>query len=189
MSLDQLPITGLARKTSSSPREYIIALGQFGYTITLQGMMESIDDLDSRLNTGRSFLPRRRVPALDYCIPNDRIIGEVIHIESISVSVGPHKWTDDWALIALHESKFEWDKFKGNVVYIGGNLSSLDYGKIMFPRDDDRANYVYPTDGPLQARGVIPLDDCHNPTHLDANGEQCLLVLMTPYSFLEEAIK
>jgi hypothetical protein len=47
----------------------------------------------------------------------------------------------------------------------------------MFSRDDDRTNYVYPRDGLLQARGVIQLDDIHNPKHLDANREQCLLVV------------
>ena len=47
----------------------------------------------------------------------------------------------------------------------------------MFPRDDNRTNYVYPRDGLLQACGVIQLDDIHNPKHLDANGEQCLLVV------------
>jgi hypothetical protein len=36
---------------------------------------------------------------------------------------------------------------------------------------------VYPKGGLLQARGVIQLEDIHNPKHLDANGEQCLLVV------------
>ncbi|KAJ4501282.1 hypothetical protein C8R41DRAFT_892481 [Lentinula lateritia] len=110
-------------------------------------------------------------------LPNDRIIGEVVHFEPIAASVGPQKLPEDWALIALHENKFEWDKFKGNVVYIGGNLSSAEYGKIMFPTDDERTNYAYPKDGLLQVRGVIQLDDIYNPKHLDVNGEQCLLVV------------
>jgi hypothetical protein len=55
----------------------------------------------------------------------------------------------------------------------------LEYSKIMFPsgRNDDPTDDVYPTDGLLQAHGIIQLDDIHNPEHLDANGEQCLLVV------------
>jgi hypothetical protein len=47
----------------------------------------------------------------------------------------------------------------------------------MFPRDEDRTNYVYPKDGLLQARGILQLDDIRDPKHLDANREQCLLVV------------
>jgi hypothetical protein len=54
-----------------------------------------------------------------WTVPNDRIIGKVIHVQPIAVSVGPQKFTEDWALIALDESKFEWKNFKGNMVYIG----------------------------------------------------------------------
>ncbi|KAJ3874662.1 hypothetical protein F5051DRAFT_498287 [Lentinula edodes] len=182
--------TGLVRKTSSSPREHIIALGHDGYSSTLQSMKAAIGDLDRLIKDWQVILDRlgeaqedesetitqKREEHLNL-VPNDRIIGEVIHVEPIAVSVGPQKFTQDWALIALYESKFEWEKFKGNVVYIGGNISTLDYGKIMFPRDDDRENYEYPQDGLLQARGVIQLNDIYNPKHLDVNGEQCLLVV------------
>ncbi|KAF9513696.1 hypothetical protein BS47DRAFT_1343943 [Hydnum rufescens UP504] len=205
--------TGPVRETSSSSREYIIALGHSGYASALQSMKGAIGDLDRSIKDWRDVIDRlggyqegesknttekreehlnlvkkarRKMEKINefhgdiskhWIVPNDRIIGEVIHVEPIAVSVGPQTLTEDWALIALDESKFEWYKFKGNMVYIGGNLSSLEYGKIMFPRDDDRTNYVYPKDGLLQARGVIQLDDIHKPKHLDANGEQCLLVV------------
>ncbi|KAF8903510.1 hypothetical protein CPB84DRAFT_1845802 [Gymnopilus junonius] len=51
----------------------------------------------------------------------------------------PIHWpTRDWALIELYNDKFDWSTFKGNKVYIGGNLSSLDYGKFMFPHPRTR---------------------------------------------------
>ena len=47
-----------------------------------------------------------------WTIPNQRIIGEVVHVE-------PHRYTRDWALIELYNDKFDWDTFKGNKVYVG----------------------------------------------------------------------
>lgn len=158
MSLDPPPDhrnTGLVRKTASSPREYIIALGHSGYASALQSMMGTIGNLGRSIKDWQDVLDRlgeyqqgesenitkKREEHLNlvntarwkmekinefhgniskhWTVPNDRIIGEVIHVEPIAVSVGPQKLTEDWALIALDESKFEWAKFKGNMVYIG----------------------------------------------------------------------
>jgi hypothetical protein len=47
----------------------------------------------------------------------------------------------------------------------------------MFPQPEDRANYKYPRDGLLQAFGIIQANEICNPNQLDANGEQCLLVV------------
>jgi hypothetical protein len=47
----------------------------------------------------------------------------------------------------------------------------------MFPQPEDQADYEYPEDSLLQAFGVIQADKIHNPKQLDANGEQCLLVV------------
>lgn len=153
--------TGLVRKTSSSPREYIIALGHSGYASALQSMMGAIGDLDRSIKDWQDVLDRlgeyqegesenttekreehlnlvkkarRKMEKINefhgniskhWTVPNDRIIGEVIHVEPITVSVGPQKLIEDWALIAPDESKFEWDKFKGNMVYIGTFFSIL----------------------------------------------------------------
>ena len=59
----------------------------------------------------------------------------------------------------------------------GGNLSWLEYTKVMFPHPEDRADYEYPEDGLLQAFGVIQPDEIRNPKQLDANGEECFLVV------------
>ena len=62
------------------------------------------------------------------------------------------------------------------IVFIsaGGNLSSSDYCKIMFPRPEDQAGYKYPRDGLLQAYGVVKDKEIRSPQHLDANGYKCL---------------
>ncbi|KAM5532548.1 hypothetical protein V8D89_013754 [Ganoderma adspersum] len=109
--------------------------------------------------------------------PDQRIIGFVLHSEPIEVSVGPHGYTKDWALIELYDDKIDWPSFKGNKVYVGGKLSVPDFRTMMFPHPTDRATYQYPQDGLLQAYGVVQEHEIRNPQHLDANGDKCLLVV------------
>jgi len=51
--------------------------------------------------------------------PDQRVIGFVLHSEKIEVSVEPHNFTKDWALIELYDEKIDWPAFKGNKVYVG----------------------------------------------------------------------
>ncbi|KAI6145484.1 hypothetical protein BKA82DRAFT_129538 [Pisolithus tinctorius] len=112
-----------------------------------------------------------------WATPKQRVIGFVLHVEPIAVGDEPHQFTHDWALVELYEEKISWDSFKGNKVYVGENLSSSDYGKIMFPRPEDQAGYKYPRDGLLQAYGVVKEKEIRSPRYLDANGHKCLLVV------------
>jgi hypothetical protein len=52
-----------------------------------------------------------------------RVIGFVLHSERIEVSVEPHGYTKDWALIELYETMIDWPSFKGNKVYVGKSFS------------------------------------------------------------------
>ncbi|KAG8859821.1 hypothetical protein FRC20_011778 [Serendipita sp. 405] len=205
--------TGLAHKTSSYPREYVVALGESGYNSALKSMMDAIDDQGDFIKVWKSVLRRlgdrqegesakmtakrdehlalvqKARETIDeinhfhdeilrqWAEPDQRIIGEVIHVEPGAFSVAPHGFTHDWALIELYDDKFDWTTFKGNKVYVGGNLSSLEYGKIMFPWPEDQANYEYPEDGLLQAFGVVPAGEIYSPQYRDAHGERCLLVV------------
>ncbi|RPB01611.1 hypothetical protein L873DRAFT_1803394 [Choiromyces venosus 120613-1] len=99
--------------------------------------------------------------------PDQRVVGFVLHSEKIEVSVEPHGFTKDWALIELYDENIDWSTFKGNKVYVGGNLSIADFGSSMFPQPIDRANYRYP--------GMDA--EIRNPQHLDVHGEKCLLVV------------
>ena len=56
-------------------------------------------------------------------IPDLRVIGFVLHSEKIEVSVDPHGFTKDWALIELYDEKIDWATFKGNKVYVGTSFS------------------------------------------------------------------
>ncbi|KAH9858294.1 hypothetical protein C2E23DRAFT_175215 [Lenzites betulinus] len=126
--------------------------------------IEEIDKLHSAITKFKTTLAQR-------------IIGRILHAEPIAVSDGPHKFTRDWALVELYEERIEWNSFKGNKVYIGGNLSSSDFRTIMFPRPEDRDGYKYPRDGLLQACGIVKDREIRSPQQLDANGHKCLHVV------------
>ncbi|VDB85517.1 unnamed protein product [Peniophora sp. CBMAI 1063] len=112
-----------------------------------------------------------------WTLPNVRVIGEIAHVEPVAVATEPHRFTRDWALIQLYNEKFDWSTFKGNKVYIAGNISCLDYCTIMFPGDIHAGANLYPRDCLLQASGVVQATEIHEPLHRDANGEKCLLVV------------
>lgn len=111
-----------------------------------------------------------------YSTFEQRKIGFVLHAEKIEVSE-PHKFTNDWALIELYNDKIDWSSFKGNKVFVGGNLSIADFGNTMFPQAEDSKDYHYPEDGLLQAYGVVQDNEMRDPQHLDVHGEKCLLVV------------
>jgi hypothetical protein len=147
--------TGLAHKTTSHPRERVIALGNSGYTNALKSMMGAIGDLDRSIKDWQAVLRRLGEPQegesavttrrrdehlalvesakekIDetnkfhneilkrWTVPDQRIIGEVVHVEPIDVNVAPHGFPRDWALIELYDDKFDWAMFKGNKVYVG----------------------------------------------------------------------
>ncbi len=62
---------------------------------------------------------------------NQRTIGFVLHSEKIEVSVEPHKFTKDWALIELYEEKIDWPTFKGNKIYIGASFSRVTLSSVL----------------------------------------------------------
>ncbi|KAJ3715492.1 hypothetical protein C8R42DRAFT_645879 [Lentinula raphanica] len=98
--------------------------------------------------------------------PDQRIIGSVLHSESTQVSVKLNGFSQDWALIEIDDSKIDWPHFKGNKIYIGGDLLP---GCMV--------NFCYPEDGLLQAYGVVEDAEFRNPQHLDIHNENCLLVV------------
>jgi hypothetical protein len=147
--------TGLARKTTSHPREHVIALGNSGYINAIKSIMGAIGDLELSIEDWRVVLrrlgdpqegesatiikrrkehlalvesARQKIDEIDtfhneivklWTIPEQRIIGEVVHVEPIGVNVTPHGFTRDWALIELYDDKFDWATFRGNKVYVG----------------------------------------------------------------------
>ena len=52
----------------------------------------------------------------DRALPDQRVIGFVLHSEKIEVSALPHNFTKNWALVELYRDMIDWDDFKGNKV-------------------------------------------------------------------------
>ncbi|CAA7264007.1 unnamed protein product [Cyclocybe aegerita] len=111
-------------------------------------------------------------------MPKQRRIGFVLHADPIGVSSSePDGYTIDWAVIQLNKDAFYLGEFKGNKVYIGGKIKEEEYRDLMFPNHTDRAGYEYPKDGLLQIYGVMPESEIHQPTQLNANGDNAMPVI------------
>jgi len=50
---------------------------------------------------------------------SQRVLGHIAHSPPISVGTSPKRFTEDWALIELHDEKIDWNDFKGNVIDLG----------------------------------------------------------------------
>ncbi|KAK0222319.1 hypothetical protein IW262DRAFT_1460632 [Armillaria fumosa] len=109
--------------------------------------------------------------------PTLRVLGYVVHAPPLSVSTGPKKFTEDWALIDIYRDKIDWNRFKGNVVHLGNKISSPNFVLKMHPHPEGRSSFKYPLGGLLQVKDVVKEDEIRQPTQLDANGEECLIVI------------
>jgi hypothetical protein len=47
----------------------------------------------------------------------------------------------------------------------------------MHPHPEGRSSFEYPVDGLLQVEGIVKEEEIRQPTLLDANGEECLIVI------------
>ncbi|KAL4244521.1 hypothetical protein ABKN59_009801 [Abortiporus biennis] len=103
-----------------------------------------------------------------------RTIGFVLYADPITVSDGPYQFTSDWALIELYENKIDWKTFKGNKIYIGGNLPMEDY---VISMSSNKKYLSYPIDDLLQASRVMSDEEIHSPEQVDENGHKCLHVV------------
>lgn len=70
-----------------------------------------------------------------HTIPDQRVIGFLLHFEKIEVSARAYGFTKDWALIELYDEKIDWSSFKLNKVYVGKFFSiSLSPSLIFISR-------------------------------------------------------
>ena len=52
-------------------------------------------------------------------IPEQRVVGFVLHSEKIEVEVEPYNFTKDWALVEIYRDVIDWQAFRGNKIYLG----------------------------------------------------------------------
>ncbi|CUS06786.1 unnamed protein product, partial [Tuber aestivum] len=107
----------------------------------------------------------------------DRIIGDLIFSPALEYGAGSKRYTQDYALIEVDQSKIDIASFTGNVVDLGTEIAPGKFKRMMFPHPENTHSFTYPTNRLFQIRGTIPDADMRRPTIKDQNGERCLLVL------------
>ncbi|ETW78096.1 hypothetical protein HETIRDRAFT_454139 [Heterobasidion irregulare TC 32-1] len=150
------------------------------YKDELEGLGEAVGGEDATVTDGRDIhtndlaKAEKSIEALSdfhgkitrfWSIENQRTLGHVLHAPPIS------------ALVKLHHEKIDWTEFKGNVIYLGIRMMPADFVMKMRPHVKTRTSFKYPRGGLLQLRGVVKEDELRHPTMLDANGEECLIVV------------
>ncbi|KAK6359597.1 hypothetical protein TWF696_000747 [Orbilia brochopaga] len=109
-----------------------------------------------------------------------RILGHVVYAPPIVYGCGPKKFTQDCALIELHLSKIDLDKFRGNVLFIDRSEQAR-YTKKMNPKQwltsAGPITLKFPRWGLMQLKDVLQEQDFQTPIQQDKNGEGCLFVI------------
>ncbi|KAG9019212.1 hypothetical protein FRB90_005287 [Tulasnella sp. 427] len=179
--------TGITWKEGTGkPREEIIALGTGAHENAVDAIMgligkqmnniqvweDAIKALPAPVDGESPKITKKRNEYSELITKAEATIGEANKIE---VNVPPYNYTKDWGLVQLYREVIDWETFKGNKVWIGGNLTPTDWLNTMFPQPSDRKNYKYPPNGLLQARGVVPESELRNPTNLDVHNVRSLL--------------
>ncbi|KAI0066814.1 hypothetical protein BV25DRAFT_1905334 [Artomyces pyxidatus] len=189
------------RKNNNMPRREVIHLGSRAFQNALEAIMDKIGNWDfmvdgyeeelaglgehvegedlkttserqkisdkleeARASKASVFEFHRNITSL-WSAESQRILGHVVYAPPISVGTG--KCTVDWAL----------DAFRGNVIHLGFKLTRNQFMKKMYPHSETRANFKYPPGGLMQLRNIVTYDDLRRPTMLDANGEECIIVV------------
>ncbi|THH27541.1 hypothetical protein EUX98_g6646 [Antrodiella citrinella] len=151
--------TDMSYQKSGQRREEIVALGTMGYDNAINAMMATIGDRLHSIDAWNVQLRRLGDPVegesenvtdsrsdyLDLVTKARREIQRMKALHS-EVSVEPYGFTKDWAFIELYNDKIDWTTFKGNKLWVGGNLSISEFGNTMFPQSNDRKNYSDRTD-------------------------------------------
>ncbi|ODN88039.1 hypothetical protein L198_06778 [Cryptococcus wingfieldii CBS 7118] len=105
-----------------------------------------------------------------------RVIGFVVHCAKIEV--GEDQFMYDWSLIQMDEDKTEWDDFKGNKLFVGGNKTAVDWVNYMFPQEfKDRRGFHAPEDMLLALKDVVPEAEFRNPQNFDIHNVRTLLAV------------
>lgn len=105
----------------------------------------------------------------------DRVLGSVRLSPPLLHGAGPHRYTQDLALIEIDTAKIDSTNFTGNAVDLGTTISIPELARRMCPKD--LRSFKYPTNRLLKVMGTIPEDELRRPKMLDQNDAPCLTVL------------
>lgn len=121
---------------------------------------------------------------LSFETASSRTIGHVFLSPPIGVGEGwRFPWTRDWALVELDTRRYP-SALTGNLISeVDLRSSDIDNDEerlvsLLNPHPKSQAKFTWPEDGLLRIAGTIPVKEIINPTMLDNNGEECILVGM-----------
>ncbi|KDQ61043.1 hypothetical protein JAAARDRAFT_709558 [Jaapia argillacea MUCL 33604] len=205
LPLSKYPNELYHRKDNSMPRREVIHPGSRAFQNALEAIMDKIgywdymaDDYEDELTRlGSTTSDRQKITdKLEeartskasvfefyrnitnfWSAESQRILGHVVYAPPMTVGTGDSKCTEDWALIELNRAKYNWDTFQGNVIHLGSKLNRYQFLKKMYPDAETRTNFKYPRGGLMQLRKIVTHDELRRPTMLDANGEDCIIVV------------
>jgi len=103
------------RKNHGVPRLEVIHLGSKAYEAELakkEAVKSGTDELHSHITK-------------HWTLEGQRTLGHVLYAPPISVDAGDGNFTENWALIELDRSKFDWNTFPGNAINLGTFLFTV----------------------------------------------------------------
>ncbi|KAN0130919.1 hypothetical protein V8E53_011297 [Lactarius tabidus] len=167
------------RKNNSTPRLDVIHLGDQAYQNAAEAIASKIGREADVIKHYKGILRAEESKAsLEQLkkIANERVLGHVRYAPPISVNTGEKGFTEDWALIGLDHERFDWNTFRGDVI----NLGAIPMGECkekIHPHPKTRAKFNYPEDGLMPLRDFVKDGELRSPTMVDANGEDCIIVI------------
>ncbi|KAI9065013.1 hypothetical protein FKP32DRAFT_1685234 [Trametes sanguinea] len=106
-------------------------------------------------------------------ITDNRRLGYVLATDPIGASSnGPNAYTSDWAVIKVNSEAFAMDNFRGNAVFVGDRLDTVNFLHLMYPDAAERAEHrdKHTIEDMLYIRGVVPESEMRAPTQHNALG-------------------
>ena len=114
----------------------------------------------------------------DWNRPEMRILGNVVYSPPYAYGSGKDKYTQDFALIEIDQSKINSTNFMGNVIDLGNKIPLVEFVEKMYPNipNADLFESWYPLDGLLRVKDIIPESEIRGLTSFNEN-ENCLMVI------------
>ncbi|KAG7439988.1 uncharacterized protein BT62DRAFT_924364 [Guyanagaster necrorhizus] len=132
-----------------------------------------LDDVEKKIDALRVL---RKQLNNDWNRLQNRVLGHILRSPPISVSVGRHRFTEDWGVFEVDRAKLG-DGFQGNKIDLGTKLTPEEFKKKCFALGDANWEFTYPEDRLLPLMGIIPDNALRTPNMWDSDGEPCLLVI------------
>ncbi|KAG8729982.1 hypothetical protein FRC10_003259, partial [Ceratobasidium sp. 414] len=137
---------------------------------SFQDLVEKVKEIITELNAFHSEVTKHW-STTDQCV-----LGCILYAPPISVSTGPQRFTEDWAMLSIYCDKINWDEFQGNVI----DLARISYSEFilkMHPHPKGCNLCMFPPGGLLQVKGFILEGEICQPQQCDGHGKECIIVL------------